>query len=341
MGYGADLSNHSAHSLGAYFNATALWFAWKAEWSKDDYGANEARGFEAFSANLRIIAEENSKRSTYSLGLNQFADVPNGEFRQTYASGARGMAFDATADHVDDPTLSAISPEASIDWAQLGYVTPVKDQGQCGSCWAFSTTGSIESAYAIATRQRPPQISEQQFLDCDTGLLHHGCSGGNAIAGFPSAYQWASGQNLCSESSYSYRAIQGTCQSGSCQAAIPRGAVTGWALVPPLSTTMMASAVTRQPVSVALDAGSSLVHLYQGGVISGSCGGALDHAVLVVGYGTDRLDYWKIKNSWGAWWGEEGYFRIQKGKWNAVAGECGVLSVPAYPKVSVGSNVVV
>jgi len=341
MGYGADLSNHSAHALGAYSNATAVWIAWKAEWGKDDYGANEARRFEAFSLNLHFVAEQNSKQSTYSLGLNQFSDVPNDEFRQTYASGARGVAFEETADHVDNASLSAINPEASIDWDQLGYVTPVKNQGQCGSCWAFSTTGSIESAYAIATRQRPSEISEQQFLDCDNGALHKGCSGAIALVGFPSAYQWASGRNLCSETSYSYTASQSTCQEGSCQPVIPRGAISGWALVPPFSTRWMASAVSKQPVSVAVDAGGPLVQSYTGGVISGSCGGAMDHAVLVVGYGYDGLDYWKVKNSWGSYWGEAGYFRIQKGKWNALAGECGVLQVPAYPKVSVGSNVVV
>jgi hypothetical protein len=341
VGYESDFSNESKHALRAYSNASALWSAWKVRWGKDDNGANEASRFEAFSVNLRYIAEENTKGYTYSLGLNQFSDLPNDEFRQTYASGLRGIAFGTSAHHVDNATLSAVSPKTSIDWAQLGYVTPVKNQGQCGSCWAFSTTGSIESAYAIATRQQPPQISEQQFVDCETGVLHKGCGGANGFLGFPTAYQWASGRNLCSEYSYTYQAVQGTCQEGYCQTAIPRGAITGWAIVPPLSTTMLANAVAMQPVSVSVDAGSPLVQSYTGGVISGSCGGRTDHAVLAVGYGNDGLDYWKIKNSWGASWGESGYFRIEKGKWNAAAGECGVLLTPAYPKVSFSSSIMV
>merc|ERR1712187_747035 len=201
-----------------------------------------------------------------------------------------------------------------------GAVTPVKNQGQCGSCWAFSTTGSTEGAWKIAGNSLV-SLAEQQLVDCDK--VDSGCNGGLMDNGFSFLEKNAA----CTESSYTYTARDGTCQASGCSVAIPQGGVTGYKDVSGESG--LASAVQQQPVSVAIEADLSSFQLYSGGVMSGSCGTQLDHGVLAVGFGTDGgVEYWKVKNSWGASWGESGYIRMKKG-----INQCGIANQPSYPVV--------
>merc|ERR1712110_881345 len=174
---------------------------------------------------------------------------------------------------------------ASVDWTTQGAVTPVKDQGQCGSCWAFSTTGGLEGAWQISTGSLT-SMSEQQFVDCAKSA-GAGCQGGD----MGSAFQWAESQNVATESSYPYTARDGSCKS-SFTTAIPSGGVTGYKSVGQ-STNALKSALQTGPVSVAIEADQMAFQLYSGGVLSSGCGTNLDHGVLAVGYESNAF---KVKN---------------------------------------------
>jgi C1A family cysteine protease len=217
----------------------------------------------------------------------------------------------------------------SVNWVTAGAVTPIKDQGQCGSCWAFGTIGGIEGSWQIATGSLK-SMSEQQLVDCSK-FPNMGCSGGNpsVAVGFETSH------NVCSESSYPYKAVKGSCQGDtSCQAEIPAGGVTGYNQVGSglfgANVNDMKSALQQQPVTIAIEADQASFQGYQSGILTSGCGTNLDHAVLAVGYGSESgTDYWLVKNSWGTSWGDAGYIKI--GIANNV---CGVLNQAGYPSVS-------
>merc|ERR1711904_81769 len=212
----------------------------------------------------------------------------------------------------------------SVDWTTKGAVTPVKDQGQCGSCWAFSTTGGLEGAWEISSGQLT-SMSEQQFVDCDKSSM--GCNGGN----MGSAFQWAEQQNVLTEQSYPYTARDGSCKSSG-STAIPQGGVTGYKSVGSLfskaTVASLESAIDKNPVSIAIEADQSSFQHYTGGVLSSGCGTSLDHGVLAVGYNTAQ-GYWLVKNSWGKSWGDNGYIKLSQ-----TGNVCGILNQPVYPTVS-------
>ena len=215
------------------------------------------------------------------------------------------------------------APADEVDWTTKNAVTPVKNQQRCGSCWAFSTTGSVEGAYAIASGTLT-SLSEQDLVSCDHNG-DQGCNGGL----MDNAFKWIESNGLCTEDDYPYTSgsgITGTCKT-TCKPAVT---ITGFTDVPQQDETALQSALAQQPVSVAIEADKSAFQLYKSGVLdSASCGTKLDHGVLAVGYGTDSAsgqDYWKVKNSWGATWGESGYIRMVRGK-----NMCGIAMSASYP----------
>jgi len=302
-----------------------MWNKFKNDYNKsypnDSNGDDsEYHRFSVFKSNVDEIDAHNAKGLSWSLGVNKFADLTADEFfsnhlgYKTDNNPLRGLA------QVPFPNITD-APD-SIDWVTKGAVTEVKNQQSCGSCWAFSTTGSFEGAYFIATGKLV-SFSEEDLVQCDTN--DDGCSGGL----MDNAFDWIKSNGLCTEDSYPYTSGGGT--TGTCKkTCTPAATLTGHVDVPSKDEDSLKKAVGTQPVSVAIEADKSAFQLYAGGVLdSSSCGTTLDHGVLVVGYGTDAssgTDYWKVKNSWGSTWGENGYIRMIRNK-----NMCGIAQQPSYP----------
>jgi cathepsin L len=295
---------------------------WKVKYGKRYETELEHRyRYSVFAENLANIQERNAQGRTIKLGLNKFADLTNDEFvsRNTNKNIPTNLV---TQNYI--PNVKSLPIE--IDWSQKGAVTPVKNQGQCGSCWAFSTTGSVEGAWFLKTGDLV-SLSEQQLVDCSQLEGNNGCNGGLMDNAFQYIIKIG---GICSEANYSYTATQGNCKS-----CTPVAKISSYVDVQPNNTDALMTAVAQQPVSVAVEADGLDWQFYFGGVVTDSCGLNLDHGVLIVGYGTDPSagDYWKVKNSWGAGWGEQGYIRIGRGAKFSPAGECGIQMVPSYPVV--------
>jgi len=265
--------------------------------------------FNAFKANVAYINQRNTENITFTLGINQFSDLTNEEYRQTLTRRSSNRA-PAPEEPVD---ISALPND--VDWRTSGAVQHVKDQGQCGSCWAFSATGSVESITKIKGGALP-DLSEQQIVDCCHAGGSQGCNGGEETA----ALEWISQHGgQCSTASYPYRARDGQCKTCTAVAKITGAKrFTGEA--------NLASNLVNQPCTVAVDAASPDWQSYSGGVYNGRCGQSLDHAILAVGY---TGNYWIVKNSWGTRWGASGYIYLIRGK--SSSGICGVALEPSYP----------
>jgi C1A family cysteine protease len=253
------------------------------------------------------------------------------EFAQRFTGGYRTpdkMLRGNIADY--EPYNTFVSLPAEIDWVAEGAVTGVKNQGQCGSCWSFSTTGAVEGAWFLAGHPLT-SLSEQQLVDCSTAQGNQGCNGGMMDQAFEYIIQ---NGGICAETAYPYTATQGTCASTNCSSVAH---ISSYTDVQPNNETALMIAVSQQPVSVAVEADGLDWQFYMGGIVTDSCGTNLDHGVLVVGYGTSYTgqpqDYWKVKNSWGSSWGEQGYIRLGRGSKFAPHGECGILMDPSYPVV--------
>jgi len=296
-----------------------LFEAFKIQHKKSYSTAFEAmRRFRIFKDNLEVIRAHNREGHSYTMAMNQFGDLTHAEFVSSMVGGYKKKTIRRA---LNVEVLPTVNLPTSVDWEAKGAVTPVKDQGQCGSCWAFSTTGSVEGITQISTGKLL-SLSEQQLVDCSSAEGNQGCNGGLMDQGFQYIID---NKGIGSESSYPY-----TASDGSCRQVASVATISGFKDVTASDESALAAAVAQQPVSVAIEADQSGFQFYSGGVFTGTCGTALDHGVLAVGYGSlNGKDYWKVKNSWAATWGDKGYILLEKGK-NA-DGQCGIAMQPSYP----------
>ncbi|KAH8486816.1 hypothetical protein H0E87_025715 [Populus deltoides] len=284
--------------------------------------------FNVFRANVLHVHNTNKMDKPYKLKLNKFADMTNHEFRTAYASSKvkhHTMFRGAPLGNGSFMYGNIDKVPASIDWRKKGAVTPVKDQGKCGSCWAFSTIVAVEGINFIKTNKLI-SLSEQELVDCNT-RENHGCNGGL----MDYAFEFITKQKgITTEANYPYRAQDGHCDA--IKANQPAVSIDGHEDVPHNNENALLKAVANQPVSVAIDAGGSDFQFYSEGVFTGECGKELDHGVAIVGYGTtvDGTKYWIVRNSWGPEWGEKGYIRMQRGISDR-RGLCGIAMEASYP----------
>jgi C1A family cysteine protease len=305
--------------------ATDVDYAYEWEKFKAVYGKSyphhdvAAYRFRVFKENFDMIAEHNAKKLDWTLDINEFADLTWEEFKKTHLGYAKSTGTPRKTVNL----TGLFNVPDSIDWVSKGAVTGVKNQQQCGSCWAFSTTGSIEGAVQIKTGKLT-SVSEQQLVDCSGSFGNMGCNGGLMDDAFK--YVISNG-GICSEASYPYKAADGTCQT-----CTPVSKIASYVDVAHNDEKSLKAAVALNPVSVAIEADQSGFQFYSGGIFSGTCGTNLDHGVLVVGYGADSgTDYWLVKNSWGASWGLQGYIKLVRQESTGQPGQCGLAMEPSYP----------
>ena len=284
------------------------------------YGTKEEFELRAdtFKDTLAKIAEENSKNdNTFRVGVNKFADWTPEEFK-------RILSYKPMYKTARQTTFEPVAIPTSVDWRTQGAVNAVQDQGQCGSCWAFSAVGAMESRYKIKNGQLY-KLSEQQLVDCAGGQYGNlGCNGGD----MGTAFQYAHDYGMEQESDYPYVAYDQNCAYSKSKVVVTP---TGGDAVTPNSAEALKTAIADGPVSVAIEADTFVFQFYSGGILnSKACGTNLDHGVVAVGYGADASGkpYYIVRNSWGSSWGVSGYVNI------AIvdgAGICGIQMEPVFP----------
>lgn len=337
-----DQVQEAAVFNGSLPEATAryLFANWRAQYPHVTIEvAEEETRFAIFKSNFETIISHNMKKKSddddYTMGMNEFGHLTWREFKRMYVGGARSdlESNEPRQQHLIPSNFTA--PKGGVDWSKKGAVTPIKNQGQCGSCWAFSTTGSLEGAYFLKTGELK-SFSEQQLVDCDK-KQDQGCNGGLMDNAFDFI---KTNKGLCTEEAYPYKGVDGTCKK-KCKDDSKATVKTHTDVAANAKALM--SAIAKQPVSIAIEADQSSFQFYKSGVFTAACGTTLDHGVLAVGYGTmgkknatevdtkkKAKNYWKVKNSWGASWGMNGFILLERGK-KQKGGQCGILNSASYP----------
>lgn len=276
--------------------------------------------YTVFAQNMKLIEKVNNSNKSYKLGINHFTDWTFDEFKQKYLSPIT-LPKQMTLETGNEPEW-----KGQKDWRITGNVTRVKNQEQCGSCWAFSTTGSLESAYSIFKREEI-ELSEQELVDCSTSYGNHGCNGGL----MPMAFEYIRDNSLALGSDYRYTGRDESCKRNTKQ---ERYGVTGYETISPININGLMIALEKQPVSVAIEVQQDFMHYKSGVYENDNCGDALNHGVLAVAYANDGTvdeGYVVIKNSWSAMWGDKGFAKMAVGTPGG-RGTCGIANQAAvYP----------
>jgi len=257
--------------------------------------------YNIFKSNVDYIRSENQKNHSYELGMNQFGDLTQNEFKTQIVGGC----FVGASAAVETAAPVNIRDPKDVDWAAQGKVQNVKNQGQCGSCWAFSAIGALESAWAIKQGGNVPDQSEQQLVDCAGAEGNQGCNGGLMNQAFDYLIKFGGSQPT---TTYPYTARDGSCKADKSKVSVTISSHKELAA----NENALGDAIQDGPVSVAIEADQSIFQFYKSGILDGNCGKNLDHGVLAVGYKSDaQKGYWIVKNSWGMSWGNKGYVWIR------------------------------
>jgi len=301
------------------------WLIWKSMHNKMyvDLGQEKVR-YNIWRDNFNRIIEHNKKNKGFVLGMNHLGDLTTIEFKALM----NGFLYNPNLEQ-NGPNFvpSPGTIPTGIDWRTRGAVTPVKNQGQCGSCWSFSTTGALEGQQWKKTGKLL-SLSEQNLVDCSTRFGNNGCHGGIMDNAFRYIKQ---NGGVDTEASYPYEGQELECRFD------PKnvGATdTGFLdILRGNETALEYALATVGPVSVAIDASHFSFQFYRAGVYDeAECSPQnLDHGVLAVGYGEDEhgQQYWIVKNSWSERWGEDGYIKMSRNKDN----QCGIASMASFPLV--------
>jgi len=288
------------------------------------YATNEVEHkFKCFRRVLDQIDERNAM-DTARHGVNQFSDVCPEEFALKFLGTHKLNSFNKTTKGIHYPVNGPKNPQVSIDWRSSGAVTPIKDQGACGSCWAFAAAGSIESKWKIAGNTLV-SLSDGEINQCSTNGINDGCNGG----WMDDAFDWViSNHGVASEEQYPYTSGNGV--TGACQTtklSLVSATISNYHLIASSEASMATYLSTYGPLAVAVDATSW--NTYTGGVMANCAALQINHGVIIVGVYTDAsTPYWIIKNSWGTVWGEDGYLLL---RYNT--NQCAITAAPSSPVV--------
>jgi cysteine peptidase B len=296
------------------------WKQWKLKFNKT-YATTqeEAVRFQNYQVNLAKSAELNKRNKFATFGGNGYMDMSAQEFKIRHNAESYFKMDKELRAKKGSVTANATSKApAAYDWRNYGVVTPIKNQGQCGSCWSFSTTGNIEGQWAIAGHGLV-SLSEQELVSCDTN--DNGCQGGLPT----NAFQWlisAQSGQIVTEATYPYVSGNGYAPGCALGGQTVGAQIAGFNYVTQSEPAMIDWLVAHGPISIGVDA--ETWQNYYGGVMSDCYGTSLDHAVLIVGYDTSASPaYWIVKNQWGVTWGESGYIRLAYG-----SDQCGLTQDP-------------
>jgi len=301
---------------------------WMTQYEKNYEIEEFFHRYSIFKDNLNFISEHNAQNHSYTVGLNQFADLNSKEFKARNKLVKRPTSNEnlnskSKSVKADPPgTRRNPNPPPSIDWRQHGAVVAVKDQKSCGCCYAFGSISTVETEWAIK-KGVLNSLSEQELVDCSASAGNHGCGGGQ----YEYSYQYIiNKKGISSEASYPYTATDGSCNT------VTQRPVTISSYYPMaiFQEAGILEAVSLGSVGVEVEATQQFFQFYSGGVFDNAeCGTNTDHSVVIVGYGVSLgQPYWAIRNSWGATWGEHGYMRIARGK-----NRCNIAEGPYYPIV--------
>jgi len=289
--------------------------------------------FQIFQKNLQAVEQHNLNKDTFTMDVNQFSDLSQQDFESQILMkpiSAESLKRMYAHIQVDNAVRVRVAVNESFDWRPTGAVTPVKNQGGCGSCWTYSTTGNLEGVNFVKNKKLVP-LSQQQLVDCDkecgtdpvdgTQYCDGGCNGGWMMTAFQHIIKVG---GIDTEAAYPGGSHQGTvCKFDKKNIGVM---LSSWKMLSSDEETLAKQLVENGPIAVAFNA--ARLFAYSSGIIKASQSSCnpkvMSHAVLLVGFGEEAgTKFWIVKNSWSASWGEKGYFRIERGT-NA----CGIATVP-------------